>query len=290
MEFRTAKVGEIQRLMIQELEKLYPLEEAFSIANGLFMHYLGLSRAWVIMEKDRILSESELLHFQRAMKRLMAHEPLQYITGLAHFYGLEFKVNPAVLIPRPETEELVSWVLSEVHGAEENLKILDVGTGSGCIAISIKKELEKADVHAIDISDKVLEVAIENASLNNVSVHFEQLDILDEEAQKSLSVFDVIISNPPYVTPSDKDKMRQNVTDHEPELALFVQEQEPLIFYKEITHFAKDHLKSGGRLFFECNESNADEVALLMETVGLSDIQLRKDMQGKERMVLGVGD
>lgn len=289
MEFRTGKVSEIQRLMIKELEKLYPLEEAFAITNSLFMHYLGLSRAWVIMEKDRILSESELLPFQRALKRLLNHEPLQYITGKAYFYGLEFNVDHNVLIPRPETEELIKWVLSEVSGAEGNLKILDVGTGSGCIAITIKKELEQAEVYAVDISSEVLDVASDNASINNVSVHLNRLDILDKVSRNTLPVFDVIISNPPYVTPSDKDKMRLNVTDHEPDLALFVKEEDPLIFYREIIHFAKDHLSPGGRLFFECNESNAGEVALMMKADGYSKIELRKDMQGKERMVMGFG-
>lgn len=287
MKFRTAKVGEIQALMKASLSEIYPPEETDAIVNSLFLHYQGLSRAGIIMEKDRRLSESELLHFQRAVKRLLAHEPLQYITGKAYFYGLEFKVDPSVLIPRPETEELIEWVVSANKNKDAELKILDIGTGSGCIAISLKKAFKKSRVYAIDISDAALATAKENAELNDVSVNFLKTDILKENERASLPAFDIIISNPPYVTNADREKMRRNVIDYEPHAALFVEDDRSLIFYEEIIGFAKTHLSDQGKLFFECNESNAKEVAALMESSGFLNVEVREDMRGKERMVLG---
>jgi release factor glutamine methyltransferase len=286
MEFRSAKVGEIQAVMKASLSEIYPPEETDAIVNSLFLHYQGLSRAGLIMEKDLQLSESELLRFQRAMKRLLTHEPLQYITGKAYFYGLEFKVDPSVLIPRPETEELIEWVVSTADKDAE-LKILDIGTGSGCIAISLKKSFKKSRVHAIDISEAALETAKENAEINDVSVNFLQSDILKESERASLPAFDIIVSNPPYVTTADRELMRRNVTEHEPHAALFVEDDRPLIFYEEIIGFAKTHLSDQGKLFFECNESNAKEVAAMMLKEGFRNVELRSDMQGKQRMVLG---
>ena len=288
MEIRTAELGELQALMKKELVGLYPAEELNAIVRSLFSHLTGLTASEMVLEKDRKMSESEIHYLQRSLKRLKKFEPLQYITAVAWFHGLEFKVNPAVLIPRPETEELVEWILKDLNSADGTIKILDIGTGSGCIAISLKKKLPKAEVHAIDISQEALSVAEENADRLDAEVRFRRADILDTEARSALPRYDVIVSNPPYVTPADRKKMMRNVTDHEPSLALFVGEDDPLLFYREIIMFSAHHLEKGGRLYLECNEGNATDVAVLLNLNGFADVELRKDMQGKLRMVLGV--
>jgi release factor glutamine methyltransferase len=252
------------------------------------MHLTGKSRATLVLEKSRLLSESEIMFLQRSLKRLMNHEPLQYITGVANFYGHRMKVNPAVLIPRPETEELVDRIIKDAANETKTLKILDVGTGSACIAISLKKAIGDAEVWAIDISEDALLLAIENAKTLGAEIHFLKVDILNCEAGEKLPVFDLIVSNPPYVTRADMALMRKNVTEYEPPVALFVDDDEPLIFYNQIVTFAISHLSEGGKLFFECNENNAREVASLMEKSGFKNVELRADMQGKMRMVWGV--
>ena len=289
MEIRTAELGELQALMKKELLGLYPDDELILVVRGIFSHLTGLSASEMVLAKDRKLSESEILFLQRAIKRMKKHEPLQYITGVAHFYGHEFKVSPSVLIPRPETEELVRWVLDDCDKDDDRIRMLDVGAGSGCIAISLKKAMPDAELWAIDISEEALQTARENALSLGAEVNFIRIDILDENTRSGLPEFDVIISNPPYVTPADRELMHRNVTDHEPGLALFVDDDAPLIFYREIIDFSKDHLARGGRLYFECNESNANEVAALLKKGGFDDIELKRDMQGKERMVLGHG-
>ena len=275
--------------MKNELEGLYSAEELNAIVHNLFSHITGLTASLMIIERERKLTESEIYFLQRSLKRLKQQEPLQYITGIAHFRGLEFKVNSSVLIPRPETEELVGWVVEEA-GLRMPKAILDIGTGSGCIAISIKKEHTDTSVYALDVSPEALTIAEENAANLGADITFYQADILNKDACTSLPHFDVIVSNPPYVTPADREKMQKNVTDYEPGLALFVEEDDPLIFYRAIIDFSIDHLNKSGKLFFECNESNADEVVALLKKGGFDDVELRSDMRGKERMVLGVGD
>jgi len=271
--------------MKKELLELYPEGEVKGIIRGLFSYLTGWTASQMILNKEKRLTESEIHFLQHSLKRLKQHEPLQYITGRAYFHDLNFKVNPAVLIPRPETEELVEWIFDS-HKSSHSLKLLDIGTGSGCIAISLKKKLPEIDVYAIDVSEEALEVARENALSMDIKLRFELLDILDVTSRASLPVFDIIVSNPPYVIPADKEKMLPNVSEHEPPLALFV-ENDPLVFYKEIIAFSKDHLNTGGNLFFECNESNAKKVEDLMHQSGFKDIELRKDMQGKDRMIRG---
>lgn len=289
MDIRTGKLGELQALMENELEDIYPEEEAKAIVRGLILHKTGKTAAESILEKDRELTESEILFFQQSLKRLKNHEPLQYITGLAHFYGLEFDVDPSVLIPRPETEELLDWIIKDHAKAGSHMKILDIGTGSGCIAIALKKNFPEAEVRAIDISGEAIMLASENAERLKTPIIFEEMDILDPNSHARLPEFNIIVSNPPYVTPSDRKKMQKNVTKHEPPLALFVEEKDPLIFYREIIVFSMEHLVNGGHLYFECNESNAFEVVELLKKRGFKDIELRQDMRGKERMVRGVG-
>jgi len=285
VEIRKAELGELQSLMKKEQLELYHEEEAKGIVRGLFSYLTGLNASQMVLEKEKKLSESEIHFLQHSLKRLKQHEPLQYITGRAYFHDLEFKVNPSVLIPRPETEELVEWIFNR-HKGTDKIKLLDIGTGSGCIAISLKKKIPELDVFAIDVSEEALEVARDNAASLDAELSFELLDILDVRARRSMPHFDIIVSNPPYVIPADKEKMLPNVSEHEPDLALFV-ENDPLVFYKEIIAFSKDHLSAGGSLFFECNEGNATEVEELLLQGGFQNIELRKDMQGKDRMVSG---
>jgi len=223
-----------------------------------------------------------------ALEKLKAQKPIQYILGETEFFGLNFKVNDSTLIPRPETEELVSWVL-KMKGKSENINVLDIGTGSGCIAISIAKHLEKANVHALDVSEKALEVAEQNAKNNGVAVNFINKDILEisNKRLENQNQFDIIVSNPPYVRHLEKTMMHANVLDNEPHLALFVDDANPLIFYKAITEFAVKNLKSGGALFFEINEYLGPEMIRLLESNNFKNIQLKQDFFKKDRMIKG---
>lgn len=285
MEIRSAELGELQASVRDELREIYPERELRAIVQCLFSFLTGLSPSMMVLEKERKLSESQINFIQRSVRRLREYEPVQYVTGQALFHGLEFKVDPRVLIPRPETEELVGWVVSET-GSDKGLHILDVGTGSGCIAISLKKLLNEARITGIDISEDALVLAAENAARLEAAVEFMQLDILDEQKSSLLPLYDLVISNPPYVTPEDRKAMLPNVTDHEPAIALFV-DADPLMFYREIIRFSVKHLREGGSLYFETNEKYADEIAGMMQQAGYAGISIRKDMQGKERMVRG---
>lgn len=287
MEIRHAELGELQVLMRKELEKIYPEREAASIVSALFSAYMGMTRAELVMKKNHKLSESQIFYFQRALKRLMAHEPLQYISEKTYFLGREFRLSPAVLIPRPETEELVQWIIDDLGHTKKKLSILDIGTGSGCIAVSLERELAGPDVFAIDNSEKALNIAVSNAELNGSNVQFSLVDILVPEDRRPLPEFDVIVSNPPYVTPADRKKMKPNVTAFEPHEALFVSDRDPLLFYREILNFSIDHLAPGGQIYFECNEKFTREVASMMRKNGFTGIEIKSDMQQKERMVKG---
>ncbi len=288
MEIRRAELGELQALMKMQLREMYPPQEADSIVRRLFEYITKLSPAEMALQKNRKLSESEIHFIQRSFKRLKHHEPLQYVIGSTNFFGFEFKVDPDVLIPRPETEELVDWILKDRKDPSASIRILDIGTGSGCIAISLKKHLPEAEVHAIDISKGALDIAEENAFHLDTVISFRQLDILDEESRGDMPGFDIIVSNPPYVNSEDRERMEPNVLEHEPALALFVDDDDPLLYYREIIEFSLDHLNKKGRLYFECNEKSAHEVVRMLTENGFSKIESRKDMQGKPRMVLGV--
>jgi release factor glutamine methyltransferase len=230
----------------------------------------------------KAFSEYELLaahqeKIKTVLQELSTGKPLQYVQGHTEFYGLPFKVNPSVLIPRPETEELVEWVLNGAF-PQSAINILDIGTGSGCIAISLKKNLPQANVWAIDISAAALETAKQNAELNN----------LTHNSQLTTHNYNIIVSNPPYVTPTDKDLMHTNVTDFEPHTALFVPQDDPLLFYKAIADLAADKLATGGLLFFEINESYGDETVEMLKSKLFQNIELRKDMSGRDRMIKAV--
>lgn len=284
---------ELHNQFIKALEPEYGQREARSISKIVFQ-YIFNKQPHQLQIDDTAVEDEQAKQLQIVRERLLKHEPLQYIIGEAEFYGLNFNLTPSVLIPRPETEELVDWVIKDYHTASaayagnKVIRILDIGTGSGCIAISLKKHLELAEVTAIDISNYALEVARENAMKNAVDVEFRLADILDEKHWPELGIFDIIISNPPYIGEDEKVEMPRNVLDYEPDLALFVNPDDPLIFYRKIVLFAKSNLKSEGKLFFETHEKYGKEVAELLKKNNFKKVELRNDLSGKARMVLSI--
>lgn len=221
-----------------------------------------------------------------ALSSLKLNKPIQHIIGTAHFMDLDFDVNEHVLIPRPETEELVRWILEDFENNEESLRILDMGTGSGCIPISLGKNLKNANIHALDISLEALKVAKKNAELHQVEVQFIEADML---VNPNIDLeFDLIVSNPPYVRDLEKKEMHGNVLNHEPHLALFVSDDDPLIFYRNIVLFCERHLKMSGCLYLEINQYLGKEMVALLQEHNFSEIELRKDMFGNDRMVKAV--
>ncbi len=265
-----------------ELAPFYPETEITGFIQMLMHSVLGLSYTQMILEKDRVLENSESDQIKAIVERLKTHEPIQYILGVAEFYGLELNVQPGVLIPRPETEELVDWICKTEIPA--SAKILDIGTGSGCIPLALKNELPAAEVMAVDVSEMALSIATENAQKHQLEVAFELADILKWE-ERSWPQFDVIVSNPPYVMERERELMEANVVEHEPELALFVSDTDPLIFYRAIAQFASKQLNKSGFLFFEINENLGDEMVELVKQLGFKSIELRRDLNGKNRML-----
>jgi release factor glutamine methyltransferase len=264
----------------QGLSGIYDSNEISSISMIALTEVLNTSNGMIKAVGDRHLTFAQQNKIDDILAQLQTGKPLQYALGYAEFYGLKFLVNPATLIPRPETEELVRWVINSVTG--DNLSILDIGTGTGCIAISLKKNLAGMQVSAMDVSVDALNTAKENAALNEVKVNFIEADILNYQSNNHYSV---IVSNPPYVTLEDKKLMHRNVTDFEPHTALFVPENDPLIFYRAIADFALSNLENGGLLFFEINESLGKETAQLLIDKGFKDVEIRKDLSDRDRMV-----
>ncbi|MDO6490810.1 MULTISPECIES: peptide chain release factor N(5)-glutamine methyltransferase [unclassified Cellulophaga] len=275
---------EIKKIFHIELDAMYPVEEVDSFFYMTIEHYLKLERFILAMQPDYVVKKEEEGVLFSTIEQLKKNVPIQYIFKTTHFMGLDFNVNSNVLIPRPETEELVSWILSEVDINQE-ITILDIGTGSGCIAISLAKNLPKAKVFALDVSKNALEVAKNNAEANNVSVTFIEKSILEEPNLKQK--FDVIVSNPPYVRELEKAEMNTNVLDNEPSLALFVSDSKPLVFYDAITNFAVNYLVDGGKLYFEINQYLGKETKVLLEKQDYKNIILKKDMFGNDRMLKG---
>lgn len=269
---------------MKELSSLYPLEEIQTFFYLLTEEFTGLKKFETALELRKEISETDLKKYRESLKDLKKEVPIQYILGKTFFYGLNFEVNSNVLIPRPETEELVDWIVGSAK--KKPLKILDIGTGSGCIAIALAKNLSQSEVYAIDISKSALNTAQENADLNGVKVNFLEADIL--QALNIEEHFDIIVSNPPYVLVSEKSLMKKNVLEYEPHKALFVENNDPLLFYERITKFAARNLKDGGLLFFEINETKAKETRQLLMNHGFTDIELKADFLGKDRMIKAV--
>lgn len=274
-------LGKLFQEYKSKLESLYPKQEAESLVYWLFEAFLGKKRL-DILKDESIGPIPDVL--DNAIKALLEGKPIQYILGEAPFYGRNYKVNSGVLIPRNETEELVHLVIKE--NPEKGLRILDIGTGSGCIPITLALELEKAEVFGIDISEAALNLAKENAGILKAKVDFRKLDILEEAIP--LKRLDVVVSNPPYVRYSEKEKMHKNVLEYEPHLALFVFDEDPLLFYRVIAEKAKNALNPGGRLYFEINEAFGEATKDLVEGLGYSEVRILKDLNGKDRVLAGL--
>ena len=269
-----------------ELSGYYPDTEIASFFYILSENILKLKRVDIALNVYQVVSKKKYDRFRSAVERLKNHEPIQYIIAETEFYGLPLKVNNNVLIPRPETEELVDLILNSVD-KKDNLKILDIGTGSGCIAISLAKNLPHVKVYALDVSPEAIEVAKENAKLNNVDVHFIEADILSvcHSALDAESTFDIIVSNPPYVRELEKAEIKNNVLENEPHLALFVEDDDALQFYKAICQFTVHTLSKNGLLFFEINEYLGSEMIELLKEYSFKNIELKKDIFRKDRMI-----
>jgi len=279
------KLKELKHNFTETLSEVYPSEEIQSFFSILSEKYLNLARIQITLEADKEIDSATLKKFEKALEGLKKQEPIQYIVGDTEFYGLTFNVNKSTLIPRPETEELVEWIIEDsVSEKRSNYSILDIGSGSGCIAISLAKNLTSATVSALDYSFEALKTAEENAKLNHVTVQFFQEDILKTGTLPQQ--YDVIVSNPPYVRELEKLEMQSNVLDHEPASALFVSNSDPLLFYRTIARLSLRYLKPNGKLYFEINEYLSKELIDSLKQEGYPNIELRKDFRGKDRMLL----
>ncbi|MFD0991907.1 peptide chain release factor N(5)-glutamine methyltransferase [Tenacibaculum geojense] len=277
------ELKEFRSFFNNQLKNLYPKTEIDAFFFRIVAEKLNLSVTDVFMKDSIKLSDSLVNELQQITNKLLQEQPIQYILGTTEFYGLQFDVNEHVLIPRPETEELVSWVLDHIKNNLTIKNVLDIGTGSGCIPISIKKNASDTNVSAIDISAKALETAIINAKNNNVLIDFIEKDIL---TSKSLHQdYDIIVSNPPYVRELEKQEIKNNVLANEPHLALFVSNENPLVFYKKIADLALQHLTNNGVLFLEINQYLGQETVNMLKNKGFKNIELKKDLFGNNRMI-----
>lgn len=278
-------IGELYKNLVTSLQTIYDTTEAKAIAQNIFLHYLNLTNTDRIINQQLALSNNQLLVLKEVEAELLKGKPLQYLLGEAVFCGLRFKVNEHVLIPRPETEELVEWIKTDWQlTKEKSINLIDIGTGSGCIAISLQKQLPKFIVTAIDISETALQVAKENAQINGVAIDLKQIDFLNTTTKDLLPSFDIIVSNPPYIALSEKSSMHKNVLDFEPHTALFVEDENPFIFYEAIEKFAQSHLRQEGAIYMEINEAFGNATAEMFDKKGWKTT-LKNDMFGKHRML-----
>jgi len=275
--------SDLEKQFSAELSDIYAKEEAAMLCFLSVQHRFNWTKASYLLNKQEVISDTDTTNFLDILSQLKTSKPIQYILGETDFYGRTFRVNPAVLIPRPETEELVKWVVETV--STKNISLLDIGTGSGCIAISLKIEIPEAEVVAIDLSADALALAQENASLHKAVVTFIEKDVLQMHPTDLATTFDMVVSNPPYIALAEKDSMKANVLANEPHLALFVPNTNPLIFYERIAALAQAKLNLGGFLFFEINERFGKEVLALLVKKGFKHVELRQDLSGKDRMV-----
>ena len=275
---------EIKKNFQEELKGIFSSEEIDMFFFMIVQKEFGFSKSKTLASLKEEVSMGESIMIHGCLNRLKKSEPIQYILEETEFYGLPFKVSPYVLIPRPETEELVDWVVQEYKNHKsESLELLDIGTGSGCIAVSLAKKLHWANISALDVSKKALGVAEENAQHNQVEIDFFERDIL--QADSLPKSYDVIISNPPYVRESEKKAMQKNVLNYEPHTALYVDDEDPLRYYQKMAHLAKKQLTSGGALYFEINEYLSEELIELLQNEGFKRCILKQDLFGKDRML-----
>ena len=300
-------VEEIKVYFNKHLHPQFDKEEIKNFCLLTLEKFLGISRAELRLRSEMKIQEDVAKKFVTVVDELLTHKPIQYILGETEFYGFKFIVDENVLIPRQETEELVDWILTqyrvqstkykdlEIQNSEfriQNFNLLDIGTGSGCIAVSLKKNLAGSNVSAMDVSEEALKLAAKNARLNDVEVNFILQNILDKyspvDSERAGVRYDIIVSNPPYILQSESKLMQKNVLEYEPHLALFVEDEDPLLFYSAIATFAKMYLKEKGQLYFEINEAQGNQVALLLYDNGFENVQVKKDLNGKDRMVRAI--
>lgn len=272
------------KTLSEELQKIYEEREAGNIAAFVLEDFLGIANP---QQSNIVLSDTQLKGLQSIKVRLLRGEPWQYAIGVADFYGLKLHVNDCVLIPRPETEELVHLIQQERRKDAEQLNVLDIGTGSGCIALAIKHLLPKATVSALDKSQAALYLAKQNAERYKAAIHFWEVDFLDETQWAQMPVYTALVSNPPYITQQERHLMGKNVLEHEPDMALFVTNEDPLQFYKAMVFFAQKHLISGGKMYAELNPMYAEETKAFWEQHGIKNCRVVQDMYGKARMLQG---
>lgn len=270
--------------LTQSLASIYSSEEAASIARQLVEHELGWNRLQISLRKPELISPESRQKFEEYLRRLLRHEPLQYVTGVAHFYDLKLEVNSAVLIPRPETEELVHLIIQE-NTTIARPHILDIGSGSGCIAIALRKNIPQATVYGLDISAAALAVARRNAVQHGLTIRWLEQNIFADSLPLPAQSLDLLVSNPPYVLESEKALMRRNVLDFEPHLALFVPTTDALLYYQRIARVAQQLLKPAGRLYLEINEQYAAALTQLLTTYSFQNIRVRQDLFGKDRFI-----
>lgn len=287
--FALMTVQEATYYILNKLRGIYDEGEASTITDWVMEHITGSKKAERMIYKNSPIITKEEMQLQQFTERLMQHEPVQYVLNESWFCGLKFYVDKNVLIPRPETEELVEWIISNCKFPVDELKILDIGTGSGCIPIALKRRIRKAEVWSCDISPAAIEVAKRNAAIMGTEINFMQLDFMDKEQWKKFSSFDIIVSNPPYIPAKDKTTMEENVLRYEPATALFVPDEDALIFYRAIAEFGTSHLEKNGQVYLEIHESMGEAAAALFQSAGYTT-ELKKDMQGKERMLKAVHD
>lgn len=283
--FALMMLKELYRNFLLQLQQVYSLSEATNITDWVFEKKASLKRSDILKNPNKTITDAAGKLIQEALQELLTHKPVQYVLGEAWFYHMKLKVNEHVLIPRPETEELVEQLIKDRKSRLTDPAILDIGTGSGCIPIAIKKSLPAAVITSIDVSEKAIALAKENAALHNAHIDFIEFDFLNERKWNGLPMFDIIISNPPYIPLNEKDRLDRNVTDFEPHLALFVPESSPLIFYEKIAHFGKNNLLPNGKIYLETHEDLAGNVAALFRK-DYQTVMIKKDMYGNERMVL----
>lgn len=274
------KISTLKEFALQRIGEVYDAREARNVVNELFRHYLNFSAADLVVKANDTVSESQMLLIYKAAKRIAEHEPLQYVLGSAYFFGMDLNVNSSVLIPRPETEELVRWILDEIK--PNNHSVLDLGTGSGAIALALKKAQPNWNVCGVDVSKEALQVAQRNSTELQLEVAWKEVDILVENLPEAN--WTCIVSNPPYITVSEGNEMRTSVVQHEPHLALFVPENDPLIFYRRILELA-NKCETVKQVFFEIHENYSSETLTLGVSMGWKG-ELKNDLQGKPRMLL----
>lgn len=274
--------------LLFQLYEMYGDREAANIADLVIENITGFKKVDRLINKQFPLNEEQLQLLNDYTNELLKHKPVQYVLNEVWFAGMKLYVDENVLIPRPETEELVEWIVKAVASRKSQVaSILDIGTGSGCIPVALKKKLPSVEVHALDISEEALNVAKRNAAIQQTKINFHLLNILDNNLWKQLPKFDIIVSNPPYVTQSEASSMQQNVLQYEPHLALFVDDEDAMKFYKAIAEFGLHHLNKDGQLFFEINEIMGKQICDLLNQYRYLNIELKKDMQNKDRMIRG---